>query len=586
MQILDQWGRAFDEAALTKTQTGTMTFVPQTWGDTPVDGLTPAKLLRILKSARSGDVAQQSALYHDMEERDPFLLGEMTKRKNAVTSREMQIEPPDNPSANETKAADFFEEYIEQIGLHDHLYDACEAIGHGFSCIELEWGSVDGIRVPVNLTPKPPTWFRLRIQDGNIANAWRMNRTDLRLLDGSAYGAELAPFGWWVHVHRSMAGGLHRAGLFRVLAWLYLYKHFSLRDFAEFLEIYGIPPRVGKFDPDNVTQRDKAVLYQALQQLGHDAAGIIPNTMQIELLTAAGGQTDAFERMYHLCNDEYAKAISGKDPQKKAGLGGGNGQQEVGNAEVREDINIGDCRQLANSFTSDVLWPIAALNFGITELRRCPRLKFNIKQAVDLEVIGKGFQELQKAGFKIGKNFAYDRADIPVPGPDDEVLDAPAPPAPAFGSPGDRSSGSLSPGERVGVRAADPAAKPATQPKPADPSASLASLLSALAQGAIKPVAPLPERDTLDDLTDAMTDGWKPVMDDQLAPIRTMIAEAATNNEPLDALQARIHTALGNMDITSLVELIAKGQMLANLSGQAGLITPKPPSKTPRKSRR
>ena len=36
-----------------------------------------------------------------------------------------------------------------------------------------------------------------------------------------------------------------------------------------------------------------------------------------------------------------------------------------------------------------------------------------------------------------------------------------------------------------------------------------------------------------------MSDGWQPVMADLLFPIRTMVAEAAANNEPLDALQAR-----------------------------------------------
>lgn len=41
-----------------------------------------------------------------------------------------------------------------------------------------------------------------------------------------------------------------------------------------------------------------------------------------------------------------------------------NAAQEEVNNEVREDINIGDCKQIANSFTNDVLWPIAALNFG------------------------------------------------------------------------------------------------------------------------------------------------------------------------------------------------------------------------------
>ena len=563
MKILDQWGRAFDEAELSKPQTGGITSVPSTFGDAPVDGITPAKLLRILRAGASGDIAQQSALFSSMEERDPSILGDITKRKNAVAAREMQITTRANPAANVSRCKDFFEEYIEYLDLSDHLFDVTEAIGHGFQCMEFErWDYLDKIRVPMGLTPRPQTWFKLSQQDGTMASAWRMNRLDLRLLDGNADGAELQPFGWWVHIHRSMAGGLHRAGLFRVLAWLFIYKHFSLRDFAEFLEIYGIPPRIGKFDPQNVTQRDKSVLYQALQSLGHDAAGIVPNTMQIELLQAASGQPDAFEKMISICNAEYSKAITGKDPQHQGGMGGGNAAQEINNAEVAENINIGDCRQIANSFTNDVLWPIAALNFGINDIRDCPRLEFNTQSAPDREALGRSFKSMLETGITIPKKWAHEQAQIPELGDDDEPLVLPS----------------------------APAAQPLTPtPPPTDANATLTALLTSLAQGKISPsprgggargegaATPQhpPQHDTLDDLTAAMSDGWKPAMNDLLDPIRAMVMEAVDKNEPLDALQARIHTALGKMDATALAEHLHKGMFLANLSGQAGVLTPK-----------
>ncbi|MGL9774714.1 MAG: phage portal protein family protein [Sodalis sp. (in: enterobacteria)] len=37
------------------------------------------------------------------------------------------------------------------------------------------------------------------------------------------------------------------SGLFRVLVWTYLFKNIAARDLAEFLEIYGLPTRVGTY---------------------------------------------------------------------------------------------------------------------------------------------------------------------------------------------------------------------------------------------------------------------------------------------------------------------------------------------------
>lgn len=564
MRILDQYGRPFDENALRTPQTGLMASVPSTWGNTPVDGLTPAKLLRILKASRNGDIALQSSLFSEMEERDPSILGDMTKRKNAVISRELQIELPQGATRQETSCAAFFEEYIEYLDLADHLLHALEGIGHGFSAFEFEaWGVINGVRAPLGLRPCPNQWFRLKVQTGLMADAWHMDRTDLRLLDGSAYGAELQPFGWWVHVHRALAGGLHRAGLFRVIAWLFLYKHFSLRDFAEFLEIYGIPPRLGKFDPNNITTRDKAVLYQALQSLGHDAAGIVPNTMQIELLEAAAGQTDGHERMFNLCNAEFAKAILGKDPQNKGGMGGGNAAQEMVNNEVREDINIGDCKQIANSFTNDVLWPIASLNFGITELRRCPRLKFNTTRSADREALGRSFESMLKVGIGIGRDWAYQQAQIPIPKEGEPLLALAS--APTTNTQSQEPGNSGEPGTPGGTLGNEGA-----QPKTGNKAASTLSALLVASLAATSGA----DRDHIDDLADDMLDGWQPKMEDLLAPIRKAVADAAANGESLDSLQARLPDLLEQMDTTAITEQIARGQFVARLAGNAALVQP------------
>ena len=40
-----------------------------------------------------------------------------------------------------------------------------------------------------------------------------------------------------------------RAGIMRVCAWMYLFKNYTVKDMMGFAEVYGMPLRVGKYEP-------------------------------------------------------------------------------------------------------------------------------------------------------------------------------------------------------------------------------------------------------------------------------------------------------------------------------------------------
>ena len=90
-----------------------------------------------------------------------------------------------------------------------------------------------------------------------------------------------------MHTHRSRSGCIARTGLFRVLAWPWLFKNFAVRDLAEFLEIYGLPLRLGTYNPNTSDDKARATLLRAVIGIGHDAAAIVPEGMKIEFKEAA-----------------------------------------------------------------------------------------------------------------------------------------------------------------------------------------------------------------------------------------------------------------------------------------------------------
>ncbi|VFT09730.1 bacteriophage protein [Pseudomonas aeruginosa] len=177
------------------------------------------------------------------------------------------IVPPDNATAKEKEAAAAL--YNLMQGLDDFeevIFDTTDAIGKGFACQEFDgWQRVDGNWLPKAIIHRPQSWFQLP----------RGVRQEIRLR-GPSGGTPLQPFGWITHVHKSKSGYLERSALFRVLVWPYLFKNYSVGDLAEFLEIYGIPMRVGKY-PTGATEKEKLTLLRALAALGHNAAGIIPS---------------------------------------------------------------------------------------------------------------------------------------------------------------------------------------------------------------------------------------------------------------------------------------------------------------------
>ncbi|MDW5298478.1 DUF935 family protein, partial [Acinetobacter baumannii] len=92
----------------------------------------------------------------------------------------------------------------------------------------------------------------------------------LRLNDGSPDGAEFWDFGWFNHLHQAKTGYISRSGLYRVLAFPFVFKNYAVRDVMEFLEIYGMPIRIGKY-PSGATKEEKMTLQRAVMLIGRNA---------------------------------------------------------------------------------------------------------------------------------------------------------------------------------------------------------------------------------------------------------------------------------------------------------------------------
>ena len=376
------------------------------------NGLTPGKLRRILADAEQGNIVEQHALFADMEDRCEHLACEIGKRKRALLTLEWDI-IPGSDDARAREVAEKVRAMVDMMpGVEDMLLDMADAIGHGFAALELEWGMVDGWHIPQALTFRPQSWFQCLWTD----------RNRLRLRDGSAEGAELWPCGWLVHTHKSKSGWLPRAGLFRTVAWAYLIRAYALNANIAYTQIHGLPLRLGKYPPGS-TAEDKSALLHALRCLGQDAAGIIPQGMDILFETPASSSQDLAGALISRCELGMSKAILGGTLTSQSdGAASTNALGRV-HDRVRRDLTISDAMQIASTLSRQLLAPLAVLNCGVSDPRLLPWFRFDTREAEDIATFAQALPALASV-MKISARWAHDKLKIPEAENENDILGA------------------------------------------------------------------------------------------------------------------------------------------------------------------
>jgi len=526
-QVKDALRRPKQTPALAQTQTDVkpgagggraqIGWLPREFAEHPSKGLTPAKLYAILSEAESGHLKAQHDLFADMEEKDAQIAADMGKRKLSLAGLEWQIAPPDQPNRIEKKAAAQADEVFRSLEVEDLLIDLADGIGHGWVNLEIPW-TRDGLtRAFSQPVWRPHGWFQIDTQtDQNI----------LRLRDGSGAGEELWPLGWVRHIHKAKSGYITRLGLYRSIVWPYLFKNYALGDLAELLDILGIPARLGTY-PRGASEAEKATLLSAVAQLGRKAAGIIPEGMAIEYLEAARATGEPYTIMLDWCERVMSKAVLGGT--LTTGTEQGSGAYALGRVHERglQELVASDARQISASITRDLVWPLAALNYGIQDRTRSPRFVLDTSEAEDSEMLSKSRPVFVSLGARIPRWWLHEKTGIPEAAESEEILEASAPVTP------------------------EPAADdPEAEPKDDAPlTAKLATTRD--------------EPDAVDAMVDQLGRDASPLVDAMLAAVRRELVAAPS----LEAARDRLEALYPELNRTNLSDLFASAFVAAELSG-------------------
>lgn len=433
-QLLDPYGRPVRKAELKREVAApTMGGTRSPLTGYPGDGLNPVRLAMILKEADGGDPIRYLELAETIEERDLHYLGVLGTRKRSVSQIDISVKPGGD-SDLDAELAKMVEEWLDRDELTDELFNILDAIGKGYSFTEIIWDTSMGQWIPERLEYRDPRWFRF-------------NRHDLStpmMLDEFGQEVDLPAFKF-IHARLQAKSGLAmRSGIARTALWAYLFKMYTLRDWAIFTQTYGQPLRIGKFG-SGASEDDKATLFRAVANIAGDMAAIIPESMEIDFKEAAnlGSGHQNYRERADWFDRQISKAVLGQTSTTDAEVGGlGSGKEH---REVQEDIERADAKALSAIINRDLIRPWVILERG--EQLRYPRIVIARPEQEDLQTFAEATSKLVQVGLRIGQRDVRSKLGLPEPGDNDEILSPPAQFGPSGGTDA-RDTGRTSPVKR------------------------------------------------------------------------------------------------------------------------------------------
>lgn len=532
MALVDQWGRPVRARELTREVAGpTLTGVRSPLSGYPGNDLNPRRLAQILREADEGHPERQLELAEIMEERDLHYVAVLGTRKRSVTQLDITVEDAsDDPQ--DKKIAEELRTWLLRDELAEEMFDILDSIGKGYSFTEIMWDHSMGQWQPTYLEARDPRWFRF-------------DRRDLRtpMLIGEGGQDEPLPAYKFIHARsRAKSGITPRSGICRVVAWAYLFKMFTQRDWAIFTQTYGQPLRLGKF-PAGASQEDRDTLFRAVANIAGDCAAIIPEGMEIDFVETGnvGASVDLYESRADWLDRQVSKAVLGQTATTDAEVGGlGSGKEH---RQVQEDIERADAKALSAVLNRDLVRPYVDLNYP--GHGKYPRIVIARPEAEDLSAWIKTVGEAVDRGLPVAEADVYAKLGLRQPEAGAKILRP-------MGQ--NAAQGQVPGTDRDGMH-------PATGIKP--PLNPLKALSAVVAPETV-PAAPERRSAPLDVAAERLAVEAAPAVEAMLTQIEAMMAGAETMEE----LREMLLGAYPAISQTELAGVLAQAFLAGDLAGR------------------
>lgn len=412
----------------------------------------PGTIATTMRGALEGDrdaYGDLCAMFDRYLLTDLALRAKYEKRRRKLCELPYQITNEDEDKQGE-KIAEEIERGIANIDEFEtnFMWELSDAIGKGMAAVELQGELQDGKLQITGAKGVPQYALRNpKDEDGNILEDQWEHKTKS--------GWQPVSEGKLLFWKRQNQGTYFTSGLMWPIMFYACFKKFTIKDWLSFVEVYGVPLRVGKY-PDHYKpdSTEVDVLAAAVIDIASDAGVVIPDSMKIDFVEAIkGSSSDAFERICNYFDNLISELLLGGTLTSQAGEKGARSLGEV-HQEETESIVAFDALSLAAAISTGLIKPWVRANHG--ERKAYPKFAFQIININKLAKWWEIHQGLAERGFPIPLRFLSETYHVPLPDGDEPVLQSTSAPGQSPLPAGRTQAESFPPKEPRSVMGDDP----------------------------------------------------------------------------------------------------------------------------------
>lgn len=376
---------------------------------------SPRRIAAAVKNAPE-DSTEYLTLALDCSERSLAYASAMQTRTLAVVGQDLEVQSGDGSKAGQDIADLYRKHVVETEAYHEALVDLLQmALNVSYSVVQPVWCTTSS---------KLWTYREFVHQDPRLFMFEKEMMRTLRIKSqNNPDGIEIPEGELVIHTPKIRSGIQIRGGLARSAVVAYMFSAQGQRAWSQYCELYGVPLRLLKYDPNLMGPAERAKARTLIVSIANDAAGMIPEGMDIDIKDisrGSGSGSKVFESLTSYWDSMIYRLVLGGNLTSESGSG--SYSQAVVHRQVQTDIARADARSLFATERAQIAEPWTRYNFGPNA--PVPITTADVEEPEDLETFSKALAPMIERGLKVsateirerfGLREVTDEADVITP---------------------------------------------------------------------------------------------------------------------------------------------------------------------------
>ncbi len=376
--------------------------------------VTPSEFKKAFKAAKNGAPADLYEILEWFLKLDGHTEGMLGQRISAITGSDYSL-TADDSSSQADEQMKTLRDMFDRMNFIDFTEELLKGDYYGIRAIELEWGSgsFNGRELvyPVAFKVLPHSYIYAKKQrkDSEFNELYIGNDPATKFSQNHVVIWKSGTWPAYQDIDFTVLGkGLKTA------RWN-IFKYFSVEDWAEFNEVFGMPMILGIAKPGADVDR----LETAVSEMASASRGVIDDMSDMKLLETGGNSTtgvNTFEAFKKVADAEISEALVGHALNGADGQTGTYGAMQTANG-TKYDVAIAVALRLDRVIQTAIIDEIYRRNWPSSVT---PVFKTNIKKVDNLKDLVYVDKTLSDMGLELSKKALRAKYGAQEPDPKDE----------------------------------------------------------------------------------------------------------------------------------------------------------------------